>query len=89
MPSTVLRVIGAAAALLLAGWLWNYWSSICNEACSPARSTSMIFLSAALPASLWVALVEYTRQPPRTTARRVCILAVAVFVMAAATVSFT
>ena len=47
----MIRPLTIFAGLLLSVGLWKYWSSICNEACSPERALSMQFLCIALPIS--------------------------------------
>lgn len=64
-----LRAFGVAAAMALAVALWRYWSGLCNESCSSARTTTMILLCAALPASLVWAAFAFTAPRDRALAR--------------------
>ena len=64
-----LRTLGVVAAIALAAMLWRYGSGLCNESCSSARTTSMILLCAALPASLAWAAFAFTASPQRALPR--------------------
>lgn len=64
MTALLVRTLTVVACIALAAALWKYWSTVCNEACSPGRALSMQFLCVALPAA--VASLVYAssmRQP--------------------------
>ncbi|PTT84528.1 hypothetical protein DBR42_15015 [Pelomonas sp. HMWF004] len=63
----MIRPLAILAGLALSVALWRFWSSICNESCSPARALSMQFLCIALPLSaVFSVFTAVARRPSRS-----------------------
>ena len=59
----VVRIFCAVVAVAAVPALWRAWGSVCNEACPPWRSLSMMALSLAMPALCYAAAHAMTALP--------------------------
>jgi hypothetical protein len=71
----LMRIAGLAACAALGAALWNYWASICNEACGAGRSLSMMFLSVALPRCTGLLVFQATTESGPARVRTVAMVA--------------
>lgn len=85
---TYARLFGLPACIA-AGWgLGRYWSTLCNEACSPDRIAAMLLLNLVLPLVAYLAVFEASAARPRRGLLRAYLGMLALCALAALWASF-